>query len=85
MKCPQCGKSIKPDTRQCKHCGTRLVRKSDKIARKMTLNSHFTMVCGGILIFLAVLLAIYGDKGIFWEAFLAGLGMMLIVIARIMR
>lgn len=57
MKCPSCGKPINPRSNMCKYCNSHLVRKSDKMARKMTMNARIAMASGGLLIIIALVLA----------------------------
>ncbi|QGY38887.1 zinc-ribbon domain-containing protein [Pseudodesulfovibrio cashew] len=56
MKCPSCGKSLNPRAVRCTGCGTRLIRPSDKLARKMTAGRGLSLACGGLLVWLAVFL-----------------------------
>lgn len=80
MKCPQCGKGIRADAKVCKHCKTRLIRKSDRMARKMTVHPAIAMASGGILVGVGVVLAIY-DSFILGGV-TAGIGAVLMVIGR---
>lgn len=54
MRCPNCKKTINPAATICKHCGVRIVRKSDKIVRKLTVNGRIAMACGGLLVLMAL-------------------------------
>lgn len=60
MKCPKCGKMLKPGSSKCRHCSVRIVRQSDKMARKMVVNSRIAMACGGLLVLISLILAING-------------------------
>ncbi|WP_247648413.1 hypothetical protein [Pseudodesulfovibrio sp. zrk46] len=42
----------------CKHCGVKFVRKSDKMARRMTTSARIAMASGGLLVVIAVILAL---------------------------
>lgn len=81
MNCPKCKKIISPQAKKCPKCGTRIVRKSDKMARSMTLNSRFAMACGGLFVLMAILLVIYSGD-ILWAGILLGLGVVMIFIGK---
>jgi predicted nucleic acid-binding Zn ribbon protein len=83
MKCPNCGKFIPPRTKACKYCKTLIVRKSDKMAKKMAGNSLITMIGGGLLIFIAVILAIYDT--LLFAGITASVGIVLLLIGKFMR
>lgn len=83
MKCPSCGKSIRADAKVCKHCKTRLVRKSDKIASKMTVNSSAAMACGGILVLLGIALGFFDS--LILALLTAGVGIALFIIGKALK
>jgi len=83
MKCPHCHKGIKSSAKVCNHCGTKLNRKSDKMAKRMTMNNHIAMACGGLLILISVVAFIYG--GGLWSGLVLLLGVALMVIGKMMR
>lgn len=60
MRCPSCTKFLKPSATVCKHCGVRIVRKSDRIVRKLTVNGRIAMACGGLLILMALAALLVG-------------------------
>ncbi len=67
----------------CRHCGVHFVKKSDKIARRMTMNAYVAIACGGLLSLLAVI-------AIFSQAYplgliLAAVGITFMVIGRMLR
>ena len=78
MKCPKCTKVISDRSTICKHCGVRIVRKSDKIARKMTMNGRVAMASGGLLIFIAVILALNNTFGLAGLTFAVGAALAII-------
>jgi ribosomal protein L40E len=82
MKCPRCGKIITAGAVQCRHCRVHIVRPSDKIVRKMTVNSRIAVACGGLLLFMgaAALMAAAYPLGLF----LAVVGGTFIVIGKMM-
>lgn len=80
MKCQSCKKVIPPNAKACKHCGSKIVRKSDKMAKKLTMDGRIAMACGGLLILIAIVMFIYG--GTFWTALVLGLGALLMFIGK---
>jgi len=68
----------------CPKCGTRIIRKSDKMARSMTLNSRFAVACGGLFVLMGILLGIHSGASV-WMATLLGLGAVMILIGKKMR
>lgn len=60
MKCPKCGKAISNQAHICKHCKTRIVRKSDKMASKLIVSGKAAVVCGGLLALVGVALLLTG-------------------------
>lgn len=72
MKCPNCGQNINSTATICKHCRVRVVRKSDKIARKMTLNGRVAMASGGLLVCIAVVLVLNNALGLAGITFVVG-------------
>lgn len=60
MKCPNCGKNISTQAHSCKHCGKKIIRKSDKMAQKIIVNSKVALACGGLLFLIGGLLLFYG-------------------------
>ena len=80
MNCPKCGKSLKPQARRCTQCGTVLTRKSDALSRKMTLNRGLALACGGLMVFVAVLLFLSGS--LMAGGVLLGLGAVVALIGR---
>ena len=82
MKCPNCNRLIHAQAQTCKHCGTRVVRKSDKMVRKMTMNARIAMACGGLLIIIGGIVGFYGAYTT--AAITAGVGTLLILIGKSM-
>ncbi len=80
MKCPNCGKTIKATRHSCKYCGTKLVRKSDKMASKMTMNAGVSLVAGGLLAFLGLIMLLYGMYVMGGISF--GLGVLLVLVGK---
>ncbi|MBI9081010.1 MAG: hypothetical protein JEY79_14880 [Pseudodesulfovibrio sp.] len=83
MKCPKCGKNISSKVSCCKHCGTRFVRKSDKLAKKMTMDGRIAMACGGLLMFIGLVVFLNGGR--LWAAIIFALGVLLTFIGKKMR
>lgn len=82
MKCPNCKKTIKSQSRKCPHCGVRLVRRSDKMARKMTMNARISMASGGLLVILGIILAI--NSAYLFGGLTFAIGAALMVIGKMM-
>ena len=61
MKCPKCGKSISNQAHVCKHCKTRIVRKSDKMAGKLIVSGKAAIICGGVLALVGLALLLTGS------------------------
>ena len=59
MKCPKCEKTVPSRANACRHCGSKFARKSDALVRGQTLSPGLSMVCGGALAFIGVVLLIY--------------------------
>jgi len=83
MKCPNCGKGIRPEARVCPHCKTHLIRKSDKMARKMTVNSAAAMACGGLLIALGVVMAFFDS--LILALIIAAVGIALLIVGKALK
>lgn len=83
MKCPNCNKTIPTRSKICKHCKIKITRKSDKLAKKMVMESNIAMACGGLLTLIAISLFIYG--GGLWATILLTLGVLLIFIGKKMQ
>lgn len=81
MKCPKCKKPVSKTAKKCKHCGAKFVRKSDKMARQMTISGKFAMACGGLMVILAIVLFIYGGD-FFWMGVLGVLGALLVLVGK---
>lgn len=82
MNCPKCGTPLPEGWHTCKHCGARITRPSDKIARQMTTSGRFAMVCGGLVLLLAGSLFFYGEADMLWQAVLIVLGLLLIFVGK---
>ncbi len=80
MKCQNCGKSIKRQAKSCKYCGVRIIQKSDKMAKKMTMDGGIAMACGGLMVIIAIVMAIYGGR--MWAAIILILGCLLTFIGK---
>lgn len=78
MKCPNCGKSIPNTARQCRYCKVRLLRKSDHLASKMMLGRAFAHACAGIILFIGILLLVFGIP--LWGGIFVGFGLLLIFL-----
>ena len=61
MKCPKCGKTISNQAHVCKHCKTRIVRKSDKMANKLIISGKMAIICGAILALVGLALILTGS------------------------
>jgi ribosomal protein L40E len=83
MKCPHCGKNITAQATVCRHCGVHFVRKSDKIARRMTMNANVAIACGGLLSLLAVIAFL--SRAYPLGLILAAFGVTFMVIGRMLR
>jgi len=83
MKCPNCGKGINPRSKACKHCKTTLIRKSDKIARKMTVSPSLVMSSGAALLCLALILLLNGTH--FFAGLTAVVGLVFLFIGKTAR
>lgn len=77
MKCPSCEKPINPRSTRCKHCGARLVRQSDKMVRKMTVNAWIAMASGGLLVVLSAILMLNGISLFAGVTFFVGIVLMI--------
>lgn len=83
MKCPKCKKSITNRSKVCRYCGVKIVRRSDKMAKKMTMDGGISMACGGLLILLGLVLVF--NTGIdMWSMVAFGVGGALILIGKMM-
>lgn len=82
MRCPSCKKTINPTATVCKHCGVRIVRKSDRIVRKLTVNGRIAMACGGLLVLMALAALLAGTYPL--GLFLAVIGATFIGIGKMM-
>lgn len=83
MKCPKCKKTIPSRSKFCKYCKVKIVRKSDKIAKKMVMEGNIAMACGGLLALIGIVLFIYG--GGLWAAIMLALGALLTFIGMKMK
>lgn len=83
MKCPNCGKGLNPRAKQCTACGIRLVRQSDKMARKMTVNTGIATGCGFLLVALGGAMLVY--ETILFGVVAALAGVLLILVGKAMR
>ena len=61
MKCPKCGKPIGSQAHVCKHCKTRIVRKSDKMANELIISGKMAIICGAILALVGMVLLMTGS------------------------
>lgn len=82
MKCPKCKRTINAQAKVCKHCGTRIVRKSDKLVSQITMSGRIAVACGFILIGIGAVIAFYGGYAI--GAVTAGVGIALSIIGKYM-
>jgi uncharacterized membrane protein YvbJ len=82
MNCPKCGTPLPDGWHTCKHCGARITRPSDKIARQMTSSGRFAMVCGGLMLLLAGCLFFYGEADLLWQSVLIILGLLLLYVGK---
>ena len=82
MKCPRCNEPMNPRSVTCKSCGAHILRKSDKMAKKMTVNRWISMAAGGVLIIIALVLA-YSGAYLFGGIAL-GVGAVLILIGKML-
>ncbi|MGL1862757.1 MAG: hypothetical protein OCC46_09585 [Pseudodesulfovibrio sp.] len=71
---------MNPRSATCKSCGARILRKSDKMAKGMTVNRWISMAAGGFLIIIAIALA-YNEAYLFGGIAL-GVGAVLILIGK---
>lgn len=83
MKCPKCNRMIRSQAKTCKHCGTRIVRKSDKLVSRMTMNGRIAVACGFMLIIIGGVIGFYGGYTV--AAIAAGIGVALAIIGKYMR
>jgi len=83
MKCPQCGKNISPQAHQCKKCGTKVVRESDRMARKLTMSGLPAMACGGLLVLIGLILMINGAYQM--GGLSLGVGVVFLIIGKLLR
>ncbi|MBG0789030.1 MAG: zinc ribbon domain-containing protein [Desulfovibrionaceae bacterium] len=82
MYCPKCHKPLPKDSSTCKYCGSRFVRQSDRMKRQMTINGRFAMACGGLMIFLALVLFVYGGSASAMQGVLLVLGLLFLYLGR---
>ena len=83
MKCPNCEKVLNPRARQCTACGTRLIRQSDKMARKLTVNTGIATGCGCLLVALGGAMLVY--ETILFGVVTALAGILLILLGKTKR
>ena len=83
MKCPQCGKNISAQAHACKRCGARIVRKSDRMARKLTMSGLPAMACGGLLVLIGLISLINGAYQM--GAISLGVGVVLLILGKLLR
>lgn len=80
MKCPKCNKKLSAKAKTCKHCGTKISRKSDKMIRRMTVSGRIAMASGCLLVVMAAVGAFYGAYII--AGVLAAVGGLLMLIGK---
>ena len=83
MKCPQCGKKIGAQTHICRRCGAKIVRESDRMARRITMTGLPAMACGGLLVLTGLIALINGAYQM--GGISLGIGMVFIILGKALR